>query len=297
MWECIVFPLICELKPKYIVEVGSEKGSNTMSMLKYCYENDARLTCIDPFPLFDVDSLKKKYGEKFDMVKDLSLNVLSKLNDYDLILLDGDHNWYTIYNELQQIEKNFNQNTFPLIIFHDVSWPYARRDLYYNPDNIPSEFINEYEMKGMFPGKSKLLDVGGLNSDLYNAVDENTPKNGVLTGIEDFLDSTDLKLTFKVLNAFNGLGFMYPPNEELDELILDIIQNSNVTGIMEEYYVKRMLSSNIQVINLKKREQEQQKEIESLKLKNKQLLEKQKELLSSNSWKITKPLRWIKNKL
>lgn len=117
MWNSIVFPLINELKPKYIVEVGSEKGTNTMSMLEYCEGNNAVLTCIDPFPLFDVEGLKNKYGDKFDMVEDLSLNVLPHLKDYDLILLDGDHNWYTIYNELKCIENTFNQDSFPFIFF------------------------------------------------------------------------------------------------------------------------------------------------------------------------------------
>lgn len=293
MWNNIIFPLINELKPKYIVEVGSQKGTNTMSMLEYCEKNDACLTCIDPFPLFDVDSLKSKYGEKFDMVEDLSLNVLSKLNNYDFVLLDGDHNWYTVYNELKQIERNFNQNSFPLIIFHDVSWPYARRDLYYNPENIPSEFRNEYKKKGIFPGESKLLDFGGLNRHLYNATEENTPKNGVLTAIEDFLNETNLNLTFKVLNAFNGLGFLYPENSEVDQIILEIIMDSNITGVMEEHYMKRILSLELQFIDIKK---EKQKEIDALKLENKKLTEKQNELLSSNIWKITKPLRWVKNK-
>ena len=297
MWNSIVFPLINELKPKYIVEVGSEKGTNTMSMLEYCEGNNAVLTCINPFPLFDVEGLKNKYGDKFDMVEDLSLNVLPHLKDYDLILLDGDHNWYTIYNELKCIENTFNQDSFPFIIFLDVSWPYARRDLYYNPDNIPSEYIHSYAKKGMFPGKSELLDKGGLNSNLFNATVENTDKNGVLTGIEDFLNGTDLNLTFKVLNALHGLGFMYSPNDDYDKLILDIIIKSDIVGIMEDYYLKRMVSLNDQVNDIKNEKTNLEKKIDYLERENKKLLQERDILFSSNSWKITKPLRWIKNKI
>lgn len=315
MWNNLVFPLINELKPNYIVEVGAERGSNTLSMLEYCVKNDGHLTCIDPFPLFDVESYKEKYGEKFEMIEDLSLNVLDSLKGYDLILLDGDHNWYTIYNELKSIERNFNQYNFPFIIFHDVSWPYARRDIYYNPDNIPKEFLNPYEKKGIYPGENKLREEGGLNSSIYNATEENTPKNGVLTGIEDFINESDFNLTFKTLNAFHGLGLMYISNSETDRIIHDIIWNSNITGVMDEYYLKKTIDmldnfnktrieNDHKISNLKNELSQKDQEILNLKIENKKLKsrnwklnKKQTEILSSNSWKITKPLRTFKSKL
>ena len=43
----------------------------------------------------------------------------------------------------------------------------------------------------MFPGKSELLDNRGLNSNLSMPLLKNTEKNGVLTGIEDFLNGAD----------------------------------------------------------------------------------------------------------
>ena len=301
MWDNLVYPLITELKPKYIVEVGAERGTNTKSMLEYCKENDGHLTSIDPFPLFDVKSLKEKYGDKFEMIEDLSLNVLSDIRDYDLILLDGDHNWYTIYHELKAIESNFNQETFPFIIFNDISWPYARRDLYYNPDNIPKEFLNPCDKKGMYPGESKLREHGGFNSSVHNAIEENTPKNGVLTGIEDFLKESEFKLTFKKLNALNGLGFMYKPNNKTDKLIHDIIWNSNITGVMDEYFFKRIidLQDNINRMRIEKDKEiiNLRNENKNLKANNKKLNKKQNEILSSKSWKMTKPFRTLKNKL
>ena len=242
LWDTIVFHLLNKLKPKKIVEVGAELGINTKHILDYCVENNAHLTTIDPFPLFDIDEFNNKYSNHFDLIKKLSLEVLPSLKDYDLILLDGDHNWYTIFNELKCIEKTFSQENFPFIIFHDISWPYGRRDLYYNPDDIPDEFLNEYDTKGIFPNESKVRENGGLNAHLNNAIYENTPKNGVLTGIEDFINQTDLKLTFKVLNAFHGLGMLYSPNKQYDEFIDEIIINSDIVGVLEEYYLKDILS-------------------------------------------------------
>ena len=247
-WDIIVKPLINELKPKHIVEIGSENGFNTEKILN-CIDNDSKLSSVDPFPLFDVDTFKKKYGSKFEMYEGLSHDVLPLIDDYDMVLLDGDHNWYTVYNELKIIEKKFNQNNFPIIIFHDVSWPYARRDLYYNPDIIPNEFLNPYDQKGMFPGENDLMEKGGLNYNLFNAKSENTPKNGVLTAIEDFINESELNLTLKTINAFHGLGLLYPKNDNINELIEKIVSKSNILENLEEYYLKRIIMSELDYIN------------------------------------------------
>src|ERR1700690_3987181 len=99
LWNNIIKPIIVSVNAEYIVEVGSDTGINTENILEYCMENNARFTAIDPVPKFDVDKFKNKYGDKFEIYKDLSLSRLPLLEDYDAILLDGDHNWYTLYNE------------------------------------------------------------------------------------------------------------------------------------------------------------------------------------------------------
>ena len=40
----------------------------------------------------------------------------------------------------------------PVLILHDVCWPYGRRDLYYVPERIPEEFRQPYAQRGMRPG-------------------------------------------------------------------------------------------------------------------------------------------------
>ena len=60
----------------------------------------------------------------------------------DAALVDGDHNWYTVYNELKMLAATARDAgaPLPLLIMHDVCWPYGRRDLYYAPERIPEEF-------------------------------------------------------------------------------------------------------------------------------------------------------------
>ena len=104
----------------------------------------------------------------------LSLDVLPTLEPMDAALIDGDHNWYTVYNELRLLADGARRAGAPLpvMIMHDVLWPYGRRDLYYAPEQIPEEFRQPYAQKGMRPGGKKLLERGGLNPTMCNALEE-----------------------------------------------------------------------------------------------------------------------------
>lgn len=252
-WDIIIEPLFNEIKPKYIVEIGSFTGENTKRILNYCKKNNSKLASIDPAPRFDVKEYKQKFPENFYTYEDISLNALSNLEGYDIILIDGDHNWYTVYNELKLIENKFSQDDFPFIIMHDVSWPYGRRDGYYSPKDIPEEFRNEYKKRGMRPYRSELMDVGGINPFMDNAVSENTPKNGVLTAIEDFLNESTLDLSFYKINGFNGLGIIYPTNKQSYEFIDKIVRESNIGEVAEkEFYIN--IIGKINQINAQKGE-------------------------------------------
>ncbi|MGB9979584.1 class I SAM-dependent methyltransferase, partial [Methanobacterium sp.] len=112
-WSSIILPIIESINASYIIEIGSDTGINTRSILEYCKKYNARMTAIDPFPKFDVDKFKSIYGDRFGIYTELSLSRLPLLENYDVILLDGDHNWYTVYNELKIIEKSFKDKNFP----------------------------------------------------------------------------------------------------------------------------------------------------------------------------------------
>ena len=251
LWESIIKPLFYKIEPNLIIEVGSEKGNNTKNVLEYCKTNDAKLISIDPLPQFDVNLFKMEYKDKFEIYEDLSLNCLKFLENYDVILLDGDHNYYTVYNELKAIEEKCNDD-FPFIILHDISWPYARRDCYYNPKTIPFEYLHPHEKNGVYPEIRELTNEG-MNSTIYNAKLENTPRNGVLTGIEDFLDESEKDLYFFKIELFNGLGIICPNTQDNINLIKEIFENSNVMYLCEIQHVKISLDKN-KIINSLKNE-------------------------------------------
>ena len=81
----------------------------------------------------------------------------------DVALIDGDHNWYTVYNELRLLAEAARREAEPLpvLILHDVCWPYGRRDLYYDPAEIPAEFRQPYARRGMRPGARSCCSAAG----------------------------------------------------------------------------------------------------------------------------------------
>ena len=208
-WKHLTLPLLDTQKPKVIVEIGSQGGANTRLLCQFCSENKAVLHTIDPKPAFDVPAMEKEFGKCLCVHQDLSLNVLSAINKIDVVLIDGDHNWYTVYNELKMLADSAARDgrAFPVVLLHDICWPYSYRDLYYDPATIPQSFRHEYAQKGLMPDEKGTTEAG-LNSHLYNALVEGGPKNGVLTAVEDFLLEIKEPMRFYTIPAFHGYGIL-----------------------------------------------------------------------------------------
>jgi hypothetical protein len=200
-----LIPYIVKNKYRLICEIGASHGQTTDKLLEI---DDLSVTIIDP--CLDAD-LRTKYknNSRVQMHKGLSLHVLEKLSEpFDCILIDGDHNWYTVFNELRIIHERNLLKQEGTILLHDVTWPYGRRDMYYQPDTIPEQFKHPYQKMGMLYGKSNLATTG-INSHHYNALHSDGPRNGILTAIEDFLNSYKRNYSFFYLKSQNGLGFIY----------------------------------------------------------------------------------------
>jgi hypothetical protein len=199
-------PFICQNRYRRICEIGASTGENTGKILEMA---GVSLTIIDP--CLDAD-LMSRYGgdERVALHKGISLDVLPGLTEpFDCFLIDGDHNWYTVYNELRIIEERGLLKDGGAIFFHDVCWPYARRDMYYQPELIPREFIRPYQQKGIIRGKGELSNESDFNATHYNAVSEDGPRNGVLTAIEDFLKEHKDDFRFFRIRVEFGLGVLF----------------------------------------------------------------------------------------
>ena len=210
LWGRLIKPVFEAAEARNVLEIGAEYGLSTRVLMNYINAVDGHLHCIDPSPLFEADDFRREYGERLTFYGDLSLNVIGQLPQLDVAMVDGDHNWYTVFNELKALEVLHGGDPMrqPIIFAHDIGWPYGRRDLYYDPTTIPEAFLQPYERKGMLPNKAHLVDEGGMNLELCNAVDEGGPKNGVLTGVEDYIAQSALDFRFLNLPFYYGLGIL-----------------------------------------------------------------------------------------
>ena len=138
--------------------------------------------------------------------------MLPKLAAVDAALIDGDHNWYTVYHELRMLAATARAAGAPLpvLIMHDVGWPYGRRDLYYAPERIPEEFRQPYAQRGMRPGSAELLAERGRpqRRRCTTRSSEGGPRNGVMTALDDFVAEYDRPLRRVVLPIYFGLAIV-----------------------------------------------------------------------------------------
>jgi hypothetical protein len=180
----IIVPVAQKRGWKSFCEIGASEGVSTDQLLKL---HGISHTIIDPG--LDAD-LMAKYADdrRVTVIRDISLAALPKMKGpYDCFLIDGDHNWYTVFHELSLIRQFRLLRPGGMIFFHDVAWPYGRRDMYYQPETIPAPYRLASERKGILRGNSALADSGGMNPQFCNAISAGGPRNGVLTAIEDFL--------------------------------------------------------------------------------------------------------------
>src|SRR6476469_6119226 len=164
-WDLAVEPILTAAGARRVVEVGALRGETTLRIFEVLGP-ESELHVIDPVPVFDPEEHEQKFPGRSRFYRDRRHNVLPDLPPMDAALIDGDHNWYTVYHELHMLSDvaRKDDQPLPLMLLHDVGWPYGRRDLYYAPEQIPDEFRQPYAQAGMLPGVSELVaDGGGFN--------------------------------------------------------------------------------------------------------------------------------------
>jgi hypothetical protein len=211
-WSRYIQPLIETVQPRRLMETGADRGWNTLNILNYCRATGARVDIIDPAPQPSLHDVLAQFGpDEYRYLALKSVAAIPQLDTPDIALMDGDHNWATVYAELNLLHAKAEQCGLPppIVLSHDVAWPYARRDMYYNPDDLEASQKHPYAYRGILPGVNELIE-HGMNGVLANALHEGGPRNGVLTAIEDYIASSGTDFIFRKLPFFNGLGILVP---------------------------------------------------------------------------------------
>ena len=215
----IIPTILKKFKVKNIILSGIHDNKVLNQIVYHCDNFNASFTSIDS---------EVSYEGKFE---ENILNILNNYNNYDAIFINDDPNWFTVYNELNII-KETNEN-FPLVFICNNVFPNKKRDSYINPNIIPDEYLNEYSKYLHLNDKVRIHD------NLYHAKKEFTPKNGVLTAIEDFLKENN-NIGIMDIKLLNGITILYPLNS------ISQIRLSALSEEMENYSLEiNNLSDNI----------------------------------------------------
>ena len=235
-----------------VVEIGAEFGEMSDRLLAHVKMRGGRFTSIDPAPQpAFVDWLAANPAACH--VAEPSLIALTHVAPADAWIVDGDHNWFTVTRELMLIRAACARAGKPLLVFlHDVSWPCARRDFYYAPEQIPEEYRHPHSFTA---GASFAWD--GLRPDrglrghgqLALAEHEGGPRNGVLTAVEDFIADSradGAEFCYAHVPAALGLGVVFdasaPWAERLAAHMLPWHENA-LLAALEENRLKNYLDA------------------------------------------------------
>ena len=110
-----------------VVEIGAEFGGMSSVLADYAAARKGRLTSIDPCPKDEFVQWAARHPDVRHLAK-TSFDAFDELEQVDAWVIDGDHNWYTVYNELKRVDAICSRDGRPLLaILHDVAWPWAPR--------------------------------------------------------------------------------------------------------------------------------------------------------------------------
>lgn len=233
----IVLPCLDAAGAQSVVEVGAYAGDVTRFLLGWATRSGARLWAIDPSPQRALEELAEQ-NNSIELVRETSHEALRHIPLPDAVIIDGDHNYYTVSEELRLIDEQADGEPLPLLVFHDVRWPHARRDHYFAPDLIPAEHRQPSVNGGIFPGEA------GIRSDglPYKSVAtrEGGPRNGVLTAVEDFVDAHE-GLELAIVPTFFGVGVVWNRDAPWAGAVRDVLAPYDRHPVLERVEANRVL--------------------------------------------------------
>jgi hypothetical protein len=237
------------VEARSVTEVGAFMGELTRLLLRWADTVGASVAAIDVAPHPDLESLEPAH-DNLRLIRATSHQALGELPLADAIILDGDHNYYTVSEELRIIAEHAaeQQRLLPLLLLHDVGWPHGRRDDYYVPERIPAEYRQPLADGGLYPGEPGTYH-GGIPCD-NPAAHEGGPRNGVLTAVEDFVSAQD-GLRLAIVPAFFGLGVVWSRDDPHHEALSGVVSTWDRNPLlqrMEDNRVLHLANEHVQMI-------------------------------------------------
>ncbi|WP_326525190.1 class I SAM-dependent methyltransferase [Sphingomonas sp.] len=250
MFDDLIVDALTIAGAQSIVEVGADYGGMSDTLAAYAAANGGTLTSVDP-EVQDAFLAWLADHPEVTHVAEPSIDALAKLPAADAYIIDGDHNWYTVYNELALVRGAARAAGKPVLaLLHDVCWPCGRRDFYYAPDRIPEAYRHPHardagasiDWDGLMPGRGL---TGG--ETLAMALHEGGPMNGVLTAVEDFLEGARGQgddLCYVHIPGALGLGVIFDTGAPWAEALAAHLlpwHNNRLIATLEENRLRNFL--------------------------------------------------------
>jgi len=205
----LLFELFELVDAETILEVGAYAGDLTVVLADWLAPRGGKVIAIDPKPQSALTKLAAD-NDAVELDERLSLDALGNLPDAEVVVIDGDHNYFTVNAELRALGPKLAGDSPPLVLLHDVCWPHGRRDAYYDSSRIPPEGLPHPVRVGYLrPDDPGVADEGLGFADHELSEREGGPRNGILTALEDFVAEEDGGLRYAVVPAFFGLGVLW----------------------------------------------------------------------------------------
>jgi predicted O-methyltransferase YrrM len=195
---------LSQIQSPKVLEIGLCKGITTIPLLAFMsrmHENFEFVgvdVLVQESLLIILNNIDVLPSQKMIIHQDSSLNALPKLTEsskkFDVVLLDGDHNYYTVSRELEYLDSLTNQNSIVLIDDYHGRWSekdlwYSEKEGYESADKATKRIDTEkhgvkpavddflmknsnWELLTPIPGEPVMLrrkkDLGMFNGSLFN---------------------------------------------------------------------------------------------------------------------------------
>lgn len=154
-----------------ILEIGVDTGISLFALNNNlnCQEIPFEYTGVDimiqiQVPVINYTFLQKYKENKINLIEKNSLDYLESCNDiFDIVLIDGDHNYETVAKELGFLNSITHKNS--LIICDDYNGRWSEKDLYYSERDLYKENIHATPHKN--------LDRQGVGNAINDFIKEN----------------------------------------------------------------------------------------------------------------------------
>jgi hypothetical protein len=235
----LLLPCLDAAGARSVVEIGAYAGDLTRVLVEWAATAGAAVTAIDPAPHDDLVALDRG-ADALELIRSTSLDALPEIPMPDAVVIDGDHNYFTVREELRLIGEGAAGAALPLVLVHDVCWPHGRRDDYHDAGAIPAEARHPVagESGRLFPGDPGLRD-GGLPYP-RSAAHEGGARNGVLTAVEDFVADRE-RLRLVVVPVFFGVGVVWHLDAPWSDAVAAILDPWDRNPLLERLEANRVL--------------------------------------------------------